>query len=77
MLNKFKKNNEKDIERINDKLLNIVNNFHNNSSIYNLKKNKNRKSLNGMRKNYKINKNKNYNTISVVGDKKMKKKKIK
>ncbi len=77
LLNKFKKNNEKDIERINDKLLNIVNNFHNNSSIYNLKKNKNRKSLNGMRKNYKINKNKNYNTISAAGDKKMKKKKIK
>ena len=37
MLNKCKNKNN-DMERISDKLLSIVNNFHNNSSIYNLKK---------------------------------------
>lgn len=63
LLNNCQKKNEQDIERIGDKLLSIVNNFHNNSSIHNLKKN--RKSLNGIRKRYKL--SKNYNTIS-VGD---------
>ena len=68
MLNKYKKNNDKDMERISDKLLNIVNNFHYNSSIHNLKKN--RKNINGIRKKYKTNRDKNYNTISVKGEKK-------
>ena len=61
LLNNCQKKNEQDIERIGDKLLNIVNNFHNNSnSIHNIK---NRKKLNGIRKRYKT--NKNYNTISI------------
>ena len=53
------------MERIGDKLLKIVNNFHNNSDIYSLK-NK-RKNLNGIRKKYKI--YKNSKTISVAEDK--------
>ena len=52
LLNKCKKN-ESDIKLIGDKLLNIVNNFHNNNAI-NLKKN--RKSLNEIRKLKKKNK---------------------
>ena len=63
LLNNCRKKNEQDIELIGDKLISIVNNFHNNNSIHNLKKN--RKSLNGIRKRYKL--NKKYNTIS-VGD---------
>ena len=61
LLNNCQKKNEQDMERIGDKLLNIVNNFHNNSnSIHNIKS---RKKLNGIRKRYKT--NKNYNTISI------------
>ena len=65
LLNNCHKKNEQDIERIEDKLLKIVNNFHNNSGIYNLKKN--RKSINGIRKKYKY--NKNYEAFSVIEEK--------
>ena len=61
MLNKFKKNKD-DMQRLSDKLLNIVNNFHNNSGIYNLKKN--RKSIKGIKTKIKKNSDKNFNTIS-------------
>lgn len=73
LLNNYQKNNEHDIERIGDKLLNIVNNFHNNSGIYNMKKN--RKSLNGIRKKYKINKNYKNNITEDEKKKKVRKKK--
>ena len=58
------------MEKIGDKLLNIVNNFHNNSGIYDMKKN--RKSINGIRKKYKM--HKNYKTKNVE-EKKFKSKK--
>ena len=64
--NSCQKKNEHDMNRIEDKLLNIVNNFHNSNSIFNLKENK--KSINGFRKNYKIKKSKTNNTISVNGN---------
>ena len=57
LLNNCQKKNEQDIERIGDKLLNIVNNFHNKSnSIQSIK------NLKGNRKRYLT--NKKYNTIS-------------
>lgn len=65
MLNNCQKKNERDMERIGDKLFNIVNNFYNNNnSIGDLKNN--RKSFNGVRRKYKMNKYKNINTISNI-----------
>jgi len=52
LMNQSKKDG-KDIDRIGDKLLNIVNNFHNNTNALNLKK---RKNLNKRRDKSKINK---------------------
>ena len=59
MLNNCQKKNERDIERLGDKLLNIVKNFHSSNSICDIKNN--RKSLNGIRKKYKKDKYKNSN----------------
>ena len=73
MLNKCKNKNN-DMERISDKLLTIVNNFHNNSSFYNLKRNK--KTIKGIRKKYKKNGVEDYNTISFNEKKIFKKKKF-
>ena len=53
LMNQSKKDG-KDIDRIGDKLLNIVNNFHNNTNALNLKKN--RKNLDKRRDKTKINK---------------------
>ena len=53
LMNQSKKDG-KDIDRIGDKLLNIVNNFHNNTNALNLKKN--RKNLDKRRDKSKINK---------------------
>ena len=53
LMNQNKKDG-KDIDRIGDKLLNIVNNFHNNTKALNLKKN--RKNLDKRRDKTKINK---------------------
>jgi len=72
LLNNCQKKNEQEMEKIGDKLLNIVNNFHNNSGIYDMKKN--RKSINGIRKKYKM--HKNYKT-TIGEEKKFKSKKNK
>ena len=66
LMNQNKKDG-KDIDRIGDKLLNIVNNFHNNTNALNLKKN--RKNLGKRRDKSKINKKLNY----YLGDNKNKK----
>ena len=62
LLNNCQKKNEQDIERIGDKLLNIVNNFHNKSN--SIQSIKNIKKINGNRKRYMTNKKYKYNTIS-------------
>ena len=71
-LNQCKNKNDKDMEKISDKLLNIVNNFHNNS-INDLKKE--RKSIDDIRAKFK--KNKNSNKILVTERKKKKQRKKK
>ena len=73
LLNQCKNKNDKDMERISDKLLNIVNNFHNNS-IDDLKKE--RKSINEIRKKDKKYKNSNKKIVTEGKKKKSRKKKF-